>query len=224
MVLQERLDLSRARQPTVAGLGGVQQFFEALGLAKPPKVELKTPSIQLKGGPGQTLTASIEVATSEKKHVFAFAVSDQPWVKPGTQPKQGKSAMVAAIPLTVNVPPSPGEVVRDKITVTGNGNQKFTVPLTLAISGSPGDPVPVQAIPLSAGAVVRRRLPRDGDPDTDHGRGCRGRRRRRASRWFPVRFFARRWARGLDTDGRRPWSAGFQINTGCCGRRRGLHH
>lgn len=139
--------------PTVAGLGGVQQFFEALGLAKAPKVELKTPSLQLKGGPGQTLTAAIEVGTSEKKHVFAFAVCDQPWVVSGNQPKTGKTATLATIPLTITVPGTPGQTLHAKITVTGNGNQKFTVPLTLAVSGSPGDYVPpVQAIPLSAGA------------------------------------------------------------------------
>jgi hypothetical protein len=138
--------------PTVAGLGGVQQFFEALGLAKAPKVELKTPSLQLKGGPGQTLSAAIDVGTPEKKHVFAFAVSDKPWVIPGSGPKQGKSPTMASIPLTIQVPATPGQVLQAKITVTANGNQKFPVPLTLTVSGSPGDYVPMQAIPLPTGA------------------------------------------------------------------------
>jgi hypothetical protein len=140
--------------PTVAGLGGVQQFFEALGLAKAPKVELKTPSIQLKGGPGQTLSAAIDVGTPEKKHVFAFAVSDKPWVIPGTGPKQGKSPTLATIPLTIQVPGTPGQVLQAKITVTANGNQKFPVPLTLTVSGSPGDYVPMRAIPLPAGTTA----------------------------------------------------------------------
>ena len=147
--------------PTVAGLGGVQQFFEALGLAKAPKVELKTPSIHLRGGPGQTLNAAIDVGTPEKKHVFAFAVSDKPWVIPGTGPKQGKgkSPTMATIPLTIHVPGAPGQVLQAKITVTANGNQKFPVPLTLTVSGSPGDYVPLQAIPLPAGAAPAGAVP-----------------------------------------------------------------
>jgi hypothetical protein len=145
--------------PTVAGLGGVQQFFEALGLAKPPRVELKTPSIQLRGGPFETLAAAIEVSTPEKKHVFAFAASDQRWVAPGQQPKKGKSPTVAVIPLTISVPAAPGLVLHARVTVTANGNQKFSVPLTLTVSGSPGDYVPVQAIPLYAGAAVGGAVP-----------------------------------------------------------------
>ena len=139
--------------PSVAGLGGVQQFFEALGLAKPPKVELKTPSLQLRGAPGQALSATLEVGTSEKKQVYAFAVSDQIWVVPGNQTKQGKTATMAAIPLTINVPATPGQVLQAKITITANGGQKFKVPLSLTVSGSPGDyvqAVPMQAVPMPA--------------------------------------------------------------------------
>ena len=153
--------------PAVAGLGGVQQFFEALGLAKAPKVQLKTPSIQLQGDPGQTLTAAIEVGTSEKKHVFAFALSDKPWVVPGTQPKQGKSPTTAAIPLAINVPWTPGQVLQAKVTVTANGNQKFPVPLTLTVSGSPGDYVPAQAIPLPAGVASGGAVPIMATPIAD---------------------------------------------------------
>jgi hypothetical protein len=136
--------------PMVGGLGGVQQFFEALGLAKPPKVELKTPSILLRGAPGQTLTAFIEVGTPEKKHVFAFAVSDRPWVVPGTGPKEAKSPTMATIPLAIAVPGAPGQALQAKITVTANGNQKFSVPLTLTVTGSPADYVPAHVLPVPA--------------------------------------------------------------------------
>jgi hypothetical protein len=159
--------------PNVGGLGGVQQFFEALGLAKPPKVGLKTPSLQLKGDPGQTLSASIEVSTQEKKHVFAFAVCDRPWVVPGLQPKQSKNPMVANIPLTIQVPGTPGQVQQAKLVVTANGNQKFPVPLTLTISGSPGDYVPAMAIPLSAGYDAGGAVPIMAVPITASGRNVR---------------------------------------------------
>ncbi len=153
--------------PNVGGLGGVQQFFEALGLAKPPKVELKTPGLDLKGDPGQTVTASIAVGTPEKKHVFAFAISDQPWVLPGLQPKETKNPTVAAIPLTINVPWTPGRTQQAKITVTANGNQKFPVALKLSISGSPGDYVPVHAMALPTGAAAGNAIPIMATPLAD---------------------------------------------------------
>ncbi len=140
--------------PSVAGLGGVQQFFEALGLAKPPKVTLKTANLQLTADPGQVLTASLEVSTLEKKHVFAFAVSDKPWAVPGSQPKHNKTPTQVTLPLTIHVPGTPGVVQQARITITANGNQKFVVPLALSVTGKPGDYVPIQAILLPAEAAA----------------------------------------------------------------------
>jgi hypothetical protein len=139
--------------PSVGGLGGVQQFFEALGLAKPPKVELRTHSIKITGNPGQTRTAVLEVGTLEKKHVFAYAVSDKHWVVPGVQPKDSKTPTSVVLPLTIFVPPTPGETQQANIVVTANGNQKFSVPLTLTVNGTPGDYLPAGPVPLAPGAT-----------------------------------------------------------------------
>ena len=128
----------------------MQQFFEALGLAKPPKVTLKTAPLQLTGDPGQVLSASLEVSTLEKKHVFAFAISDKPWAIPGSQPKHNKTPTQVTLPLTIHVPGTPGVVQQARITITANGNQKFVVPIALSVSGKPGDYVPIQAILLPA--------------------------------------------------------------------------
>lgn len=131
--------------PTVPGIGGVQQFFEALGLAKPPKVELKTPSISLRGDGGATLQATIEIAAAERKVVWAYALSDQPWVDVSRW-KAGKVAVI-----TVNIPRVPNrpyQTINARIQVTANGNQKFTVPLSVAV-GAPspyGDEMPPQAM------------------------------------------------------------------------------
>src|SRR5207244_10358873 len=67
--------------PSASGLGAVQQFFEALGLTPPPKVDINQRSIALQGNPGQQLQAALEVKAREKRPVYAHASSNQPWLE-----------------------------------------------------------------------------------------------------------------------------------------------
>lgn len=123
--------------PTMYGAAVVQQFFEALGVAKPPKVELATPGLSMAGAVGQALQATIEITSQERKPVYAWATCDQPWVEFGKSRLSGKSATV---PLTVRVPPGRGQLVEATVQVVGNGNQKFTVPLRLSVTGGAHEP------------------------------------------------------------------------------------
>lgn len=123
--------------PTMYGAAVVQQFFEALGVAKPPKVELATPGLGLAGAVGQALQASIEITSQERKPVYAWATCDQPWIEFGKSKLSGKSATV---PITIRVPPGRGQFVEANIQVVGNGNQKFTVPLRLNVTGGATEP------------------------------------------------------------------------------------
>ncbi|MBX9680018.1 MAG: hypothetical protein K2X38_14750 [Gemmataceae bacterium] len=128
--------------PSASGLGAVQQFFEALGLAKAPKVKINVKEIALTGDPGQVLTQNIEVTTEEKKPVYAYAVGEQPWID-GTKVKL--AGRTATITVTITVPNRPGEKIDTKLTVHGNGNQRFPVPLKLTITGEPLAFSPVDA-------------------------------------------------------------------------------
>jgi hypothetical protein len=120
--------------PSASGLGAVQQFFEALGLTPPPKVEISERSVALRGNPGEQLRHKLEVKTQEKRPVYAHGVSDQPWLEVGRARLNGR---VATIPLAIpNVPARDGEVLQAKVTVTSNGNQRFVVPVTLEVGFS----------------------------------------------------------------------------------------
>src|SRR5262245_38172026 len=114
-------------------MGAVQQFFEALGLTKAPKVEVTTTSLNLRGAPGASLQAAIEVKTPEKRPVYAHASCDQAWVDASRTKLNGRFATINVA--IKSVPNRPGETLHAKIHVTGNGNQRFIVPLTLAIDG-----------------------------------------------------------------------------------------
>src|SRR5207302_5762165 len=52
--------------PASSGLGAVQQFFEALGLVKPPKVEARERVVALHGRPGEALEHFLELRTEER--------------------------------------------------------------------------------------------------------------------------------------------------------------
>lgn len=134
------------RGPAASGLGAVQQFYEALGLTPPPKVEISAKQVNLTGQPGQAVSQTLELRSEEKRPVYAHAVSDQPWLEVGRARLAGR---VAGIPLRVsNVPDRPGETLQAKLTVTSNGNQRFVIPVTLRV----GDPLSaIAALPATAG-------------------------------------------------------------------------
>jgi hypothetical protein len=121
--------------PAASGISAVQQFFEALGLTTPPKVEISERAVHLRGNAGDKIEHALKVQTQEKRPVYAHATSDQPWLKVGRAILEGRSA---TIPLEIPAVPSrPGERLQCRITVTANGNQRFWVPVVLMVGGRP---------------------------------------------------------------------------------------
>jgi hypothetical protein len=121
--------------PSASGLGAVQQFFEALGLTEPPKVDVSERSVILRGDPGHQLRHILRVETREKRPVYAYGRSNQPWLEVGKPQLNGR---VASIPLVIpTVPQKPGEILTAKVRVQANGNQRFTIPVTLEIGSPP---------------------------------------------------------------------------------------
>jgi hypothetical protein len=120
--------------PSASGLGAVQQFFEALGLTTPPRVEISEERIQLRGLPGASLDYTLHLQAVEKRPVFAHATTSTPWLQIGKIHLGGQKAK---IPVRIaSVPALPGENLQAKIHVTANGNQRFTVEVSLAVEGT----------------------------------------------------------------------------------------
>jgi hypothetical protein len=119
--------------PTPPGIAAVQQLFEVLGLAKPPRVKLSEESVRLRGVPGETIEHVLEVVPQENRPAMAQGSSDQPWLRIGTTAFLGHSACV---PLTVGpIPGRPGQVHQARVSITANGNQRFVVHVTLEVVG-----------------------------------------------------------------------------------------
>jgi hypothetical protein len=123
--------------PLASGIGAVQQFFEALGLAKAPRVEISQAQLALRGLVGEALQATVELKSQEKRPVYAHGVGDQPWLEVGQAQLSGRSATLAI--LVPRVPRRPGETLQANAVITANGNQKFTIPVSLTIDGSAED-------------------------------------------------------------------------------------
>jgi hypothetical protein len=121
--------------PASSGLGAIQQFFEALGLAKPPRVELSISRVSWQGRAGESLRQSIEIRTAEKRNVFAVAHSNQPWLKVQCGEPRGQMAPLELF--VPSVPDSPGGVLDATVSIQSNGNQRFEVPVQLTIAGTP---------------------------------------------------------------------------------------
>ncbi|HKI38582.1 MAG TPA: hypothetical protein VKA46_42430 [Gemmataceae bacterium] len=121
------------RGPVASGLGAVQQFFEALCLTKAPKVTLSEPGLELQGRPGEALSHTLCAQAEENRPIFASAVSDRLWLTVGPVRLKGRFALIPL--LVLSIPNSPGETLTARVTVEANGNQRFVVPVTLAIGG-----------------------------------------------------------------------------------------
>ncbi len=150
--------------PTATGTAALQQLFEALGLVKPPRIELGEESVELHGNPGQKFEYVLSVVTQEHRAVVAHGSSDQLWLRVGPTVFRGRSAF---LPLNVAaVPDRPGETLRAQVTVTANGNQRFVVPVTLSVAGPAPAPKPAPvarpaAVPVAVPAMPpRKTVPR----------------------------------------------------------------
>ena len=135
------------RGPRAAGVAGVQQFFEALGLAAPPRVELDRQHVYLEGPPGAALETAVVVQTSERRPVFAHAVAADPWITVGRAVLGGRTARIPVrVPI---VPVRPGERLVSQVRVTANGHQRFNVPVTLTVTVEAAPPIRRRAAPPS---------------------------------------------------------------------------
>jgi len=183
--------------PAASGIGAVQQFFEALGLTTPPKVELREQSLAFEARPGGSVSHTLDVCALEKRPVFASAVSDQPWLKVSKVVPDGRTAHVKLA--VESAPDRPGETLAAKLTVRANGNQRFVVPVSLRVLGKPrattarqtpgrdgifpalevvevmdaasAAPPPVRRQP-APDTVVKTWRPPEGGPDTFQARGA----------------------------------------------------
>lgn len=114
------------------GVAGVQQFFEALGLSKPPVVQLSQPTVRLTCTLPDAPQGQVHLRTDARKWVYANITTDQPWINIPTPSVAG--AQQAAIQFTIDPRQLPkGRTAEGSLQVVANGGQKLKLRVQVEI-------------------------------------------------------------------------------------------
>lgn len=122
--------------PIAQGVAGVQQFFEAMGLSRPPQLHLSQNEIRISGSYPDVIRAQIALQTTSRKWVYGEISSDQPWLKiltPKAMGPQTATFSLEADPTQIlSFPPTDA-----KLHLVGNGGQKLDAVVMFDIKNIP---------------------------------------------------------------------------------------
>jgi hypothetical protein len=148
--------------PSAHGLAGLQQFFEALGLTKPPRVHVSETLVHLRGTPGACLTHEIVLETDEPRIVYGWGQSSASWLMPGPVRDQGDHAV---LPFDVVVPDG-AEALDARLTIRVNGNRQFVIEVRVEVEA--GDPMiglePAKSTVAPLPDFLREAMPQEAAP------------------------------------------------------------
>lgn len=114
------------------GVAGVQQFFEAMGLSKPPAVQLTEKALRLPCKVPDTPRARVSLFTPSKKYVYGNVSSDAPWLTVLTPSVSG--AQKANIDIQIESRQLPrGKFATGTIQVICNGGKKLVLPVQVEV-------------------------------------------------------------------------------------------
>ena len=122
--------------PIAKGIAGVQQFFEAMGLSKPPKLMLSQREVRYTARYPDPVRFQVVLSSSSKKWVYAAVRSDRGWLKvltPKVIGPQSANILLEADPSQLTKFPPPDATV----AVQGNGGQSLRLKVALDVDGAP---------------------------------------------------------------------------------------
>jgi hypothetical protein len=113
----------------------VQQFFEAMGLSKPPVVQVSQPEVRFQCVYPQAVRGQVAVQTAAKKWVYASVESDSPWLKVLTPQVAGPQQ--APISFEVDPRQMPGGQAVGTLKIIANAGQALQVRVGVEVKGAP---------------------------------------------------------------------------------------
>ncbi len=111
---------------TARGVAAVQQFFECMGLSKPPPLQLSDKEFRFDCTPPDLLQAKVTLRTNSKKWIYAQADSDKPWLRVTTPVVSGPQQTQIAFEVDSTLMDAGGLHV-GTVQITANAGQKLTV-------------------------------------------------------------------------------------------------
>jgi hypothetical protein len=141
--------------PEVKGVASVQQFFEALGLSKPPALQLAPAEVHLRCRYPAGVSHQLTLQTPSKKWVYGEVTSDRPWLRLSSSHVSGPQH--AAIPVEIDSRLWQGGPEGEaQVQVLANGGQKLTARVHVEVQGLPKARRPGGSLlgALGAGALL----------------------------------------------------------------------
>jgi hypothetical protein len=108
------------------GVAAVQQFFEGMGLSKPPPLALSQDEVRITCLVNEMVPGQIAIDTAARKWVYASAESDQSWLKVTTPSVSGARQAVVGFEVDSGLMDE-GQVHYGAIHITANAGQLLTV-------------------------------------------------------------------------------------------------
>jgi hypothetical protein len=138
---------------TAKGVAAVQQFFEGMGLSKPPIVQLSTSAVRFTCQPPEILHREVALTSSSKKWVYAQVDSQVPWLRASTSQVSGPQQAVIAYEIDSKLM-EPGKVSEGALHVVANAGQKLALHVQVDVH-KPAIPMSRKLLgPVAAGALV----------------------------------------------------------------------
>jgi len=112
--------------PPAKGVAAVQQFFEGMGLSKPPPLQLSESEVQLRCQTPEVVRGQVTLGTSVKKWVYALADSDVPWLRVTTPTVSGPQQAVISFEVDSTLIDA-GKLHETMLRILANAGQKLAV-------------------------------------------------------------------------------------------------
>jgi hypothetical protein len=147
--------------PEVHGVAAVQQFFEAMGLSKPPVVQVSSTEVRLRCRYPDSARYQLTLSTAAKKWVYAAISSDSAWLKiPQPQASGPKEATFLLEVDSSRMTTTHGE---GKVKIVTNGGIALEVKVIADVTGMPSS-VPAGAPQAGAPPASQASSNRAGAP------------------------------------------------------------
>jgi hypothetical protein len=118
--------------PTARGVAAVQQFFEGMGLSKPPPLALSEGGLRITCVPPEAVRAQFTLATPMKKWVYAQVESDVPWLTVLTPEVSG--AQRADVEFEVDSTLADPGLHEGHVILHANAGQTLSLDVTLEVA------------------------------------------------------------------------------------------
>jgi hypothetical protein len=138
---------------TAPGMAAVQQFFECMGLAKPPRVQLSESETRFTCIHPETISGKVVLHSPEKKWVYGHADSDVHWLKVTNPTVSGPQQTTINYVVDSSLLDA-GGLSDGVLQVIGNGGQNLSLRVRVDVR-RPAEPVTYRVFrPILAGALA----------------------------------------------------------------------